>query len=582
MVRNERFLRREYLKALIPVMFSVLAGTVNTLIDSAFVVRRLGSDALAAINMCGPLYQIVCTVGCLLAGGASVLSAQREGENNSREGRQYFYTASAYCILTGLFAGVVGFIFCRPISSFLAQGGNLTEYVYGYAQVAFLGFVPVAFAYIPLYYLQLEGRRKEMIRMMEIVIFSDIALDWVFLYIFPFRTRGAAAASVLSMLLACVYGMAQLGKVDASYRLRAEGLKNGKWKEILAYGSPGALGNLLDAVKLLLLNALILKVGGNQAAAVWAVLNSLSELSLSIVGGIPQAAAPMIGVFYSAKENSGIRILMRLQLQMGILFLAAFNLVLLVFHNGIREFFELSQPVLFPLVCLGASMVFELVCGVWGSCFNDTDQITLSNILMGFRCFVFPVGTAYLLAWAGGYLWLFLVLAPLLSLAVLLAITGKLSAESRRTAHRRSRYLLLDDYLEENGYVLDFSIDPTEEAICEASDRIGSFCIKNHMDQKKINRMRLAIEELLVVMTQKNPKMASIDVGLFVEDGHAGIRIRSAGEEYNPFQAAEGTEDEFYLGVTMLKKMAKEVTHSYTMGMNSIYLDFGGIGQEGQ
>ena len=70
MLRDDHFLRREYGRTLIPVMFSVLAGTINTLIDSAFVAQRIGNDALAAVNMCGPLYQLICTFGSLLAGGS--------------------------------------------------------------------------------------------------------------------------------------------------------------------------------------------------------------------------------------------------------------------------------------------------------------------------------------------------------------------------------------------------------------------------------------------------------------------------------------------------------------------------------
>ncbi|OON85413.1 hypothetical protein BXO88_12185 [Oribacterium sp. C9] len=45
MERNNRFLAKEYNKALLPVMCSVLGGTINTFIDSAFVARRLDHHA---------------------------------------------------------------------------------------------------------------------------------------------------------------------------------------------------------------------------------------------------------------------------------------------------------------------------------------------------------------------------------------------------------------------------------------------------------------------------------------------------------------------------------------------------------
>ena len=88
MLRDGHFLRREYGRTLIPVMFSVLAGTINTLIDSAFVAQRIGNDALAAVNMCGPLYQLICTFGSLLAGGASILSSGEAGRDDMESSRR--------------------------------------------------------------------------------------------------------------------------------------------------------------------------------------------------------------------------------------------------------------------------------------------------------------------------------------------------------------------------------------------------------------------------------------------------------------------------------------------------------------
>ena len=101
MLRDDHFLRREYGRTLIPVMFSVLAGTINTLIDSAFVAQRIGNDALAAVNMCGPLYQLICTFGSLLAGGASILSSKEAGRDDMESSRRYYHTA----LLLGLAVG---------------------------------------------------------------------------------------------------------------------------------------------------------------------------------------------------------------------------------------------------------------------------------------------------------------------------------------------------------------------------------------------------------------------------------------------------------------------------------------------
>lgn len=114
MLRDDHFLRREYGRTLIPVMFSVLAGTINTLIDSAFVAQRIGNDALAAVNMCGPLYQLICTFGSLLAGGASILSSGEAGRDDMESSRRYYHTALLLGLAVGALATAAGLFFLRP------------------------------------------------------------------------------------------------------------------------------------------------------------------------------------------------------------------------------------------------------------------------------------------------------------------------------------------------------------------------------------------------------------------------------------------------------------------------------------
>ena len=507
MLRDDHFLRREYGRTLIPVMFSVLAGTINTLIDSAFVAQRIGNDALAAVNMCGPLYQLICTFGSLLAGGASILSSGEAGRDDMESSRRYYHTALLLGLAVGALATAAGLFFCAPISLLLSQGGALSGYVYDYSLATFAGLIPVVIAYLPLYYLQLEGKGKEIMIMMGIVIGTDVVLDWVFLYLFDFGMAGAAAASVLSMAASCVYGFLVLQEEHSAYRFDGRLLCfKGTW-EILKYGSPAAVGNLMDAVRLFLLNSLILLTLGTKGAAVWAVLNSLSELSLCISSGVPQAAGPMIAVFHSVKENSGIRIL-------------------------------------------------------------------LSNLLVGLKRFFFPLAAALVLAACSGPFWLFLPLGGVLAVCCCAAITAAVSRKSGKGGHCLSRFLLLDDYLEREGLVLDFSIAPSEQNICDASDQIREFCIRNHMDRKGTNRIAMAIEEMLMVMKEENPEMKSVDLRAFALETVTGIRIRCAGDRYDPFERAKDQEDLRYLGVNMLRSMAGEISYSYTLGMNTLYLEF--------
>lgn len=94
------------------------------------------------------------------------------------------------------------------------------------------------------------------------------------------------------------------------------------------------------------------------------------------------------------------------------------------------------------------------------------------------------------------------------------------------------------------------------------------------MDQKGTNRIAMAIEEMLMVMKEENPEMKSVDLRAFALETVTGIRIRCAGDRYDPFERAKQQEDLRYLGVNMLRSMAGEISYSYTLGMNTLYLEF--------
>ena len=574
MNRDDRFLRSEYLKILFPVMFSVLGGTINALIDSGFVSQRLGSDGLAAVNMSMPVYLVICTFGSLIAGGASFMSAQALGEKWTDDARKHYHTAVLLSFLAGVLLTVGGVISCRFLATTLAQNGILTEYVYTYCLVTLMGAVPSTMIYIPLYYLQLEGKNRAITVMVVIMISVDVVLDYILMYVLDLGICGAALASVISILLSCVYGFVMLEKGYSNYHFQLKCMSLRGTKEIFRLGSPVALGNFVDALKLLLLNAIILRVGGTTAAAIWAVLNSLSEFSLSITSGVPQAAAPMAGAFYTARENSGLRILVRLQVQAGMILSLLYGGLLLILHKPLASFFAIKDNLLLPLACLGLFCMLDTLCSIWSVFFNSTGRIIISNLIIFCRKLIFPVGAIALLMVSKGYMWSFLPIGGILTLGAGIVITGIVSVKSRGGEHSLSGFLLLDDYLERNQKVLDFSIVPDTENICQASEQIKEFCEANNMDRKQTMRLGLAIEELMTVLAQMNDNLESVDLRAFALDDCTGIRIRYAGKRYNPFEDEE--DEDFMMGIVMLQKMAEVVHYTYSLGMNTMNILFEG------
>ena len=574
MNRDNKFLKRQYLINLFPVIFSVLGGTINALIDSIFVSIFLGEDGLAAVNVCMPIYLVICTFGSLIAAGASVMSSQATGEDNMERAAQCYHTAFRLEVILGVVFTAAGCLLCSPISAMLSQNGSLEHYVYIYSFITMTGILPIILSYLPMYYLQMEGKMKHITVTMVLLIFLDTLLDWVLMYIFNMGIYGAALASLFSVLVACIYSFIAMETGYSNYHLKLIKFKVCDIAQIMRYGSPSALGNFIDAAKLLALNALFLHLGGASVVAVWAVINSLSELAISITSGIPQAAAPMVGAYYTARENSGLSILMKLQIKYGMLLAAAFGIILTAMYNPLEMIFSVSERLLIPLACLAVYVLFDLITSVFITFFQSTGKVLLSNVLVVLRKFIFPLGTATVILFVGGYTWLFLPIGSILTVFVGMLVVTAVWYFKRNSEHPLSKILLLDDYLEREKKVIDFSIKPYDENICHASEQIVDFCVQNKMSIRQTMKLELAIEELLTVIVRNNKGIRSVDLRAFALEDIMGLRIRCAGHRYNPFEPNPDSDEDDMMGITIMSKLAKDVSFTYSLGINVINIAF--------
>ncbi len=577
MERNTGFLKTEFRKALLPVMVSVLAGTVNTLIDSAFVTRRLDAKALAAVSVNMPLFLIICVVGCFLGIGAFIAATNALGKNNIETARKYLHSAIFYSVVTGVLITLVGVFFSDAVASFLCADEELMPMVSEYCRVTLLGSLAYLLAYIPAYFLQLGSRAKSMTAMMAIMIVTDVIFDWFFLYVFNWGVGGAALASVLSMAISAVYGFIKMQINGGVLRISLSQIRPYDLFNILLYGSTSAIGNLMGVARIFFLNRIIYAAGGTGFLATWAVINALYEIADCIVVGVPRTASPMLGIYVNGHDNEGVRMLIRQELLSGGSLSVAFAVLITVFSGAIGSFFKLDGSIFFGILCLGIAIIIATPCSVLGSYYNMSKRIWLSNLSMIYRSFVFVVLFAFILLFTELPIWLFLPAGMAASLVLTLLAAMRISKRFKGGEHELSRVLLMDQYLENTGKVKGFSIVASDETICKASEDITEFCKEHGMDKKTAAKLGLSMEEVMTVMTRKSLEKDNdhVDVRIFSVDDQIGLSIMCAGHEYNPFkEAEEHEEDDFNLGVRMINKISKNCHYIYALGINVLTVEF--------
>lgn len=566
--QDEAFLRRAFHKSLLPCVLSILSQNINILADSIIVGQRIGTDGLSAINLCVPVYLVLCIVGSFLVSGTAIQASRAIGRRQTEQSGKLYNTAVWSCVAAGIAVTAAGLALCAPISALLCPDETVRPLVMEYNLVTLIGALPKILIYAPFWFLRMDGRARLVVWMMLIMGGGNVVLDLVFLYPLGMGIGGAAWASVISTAAACAFGLVCLCGRRSSFRLGMRCVPAADWRGIAAAGSPSALNNLFQTLRLLAVNSMLLAAGGSELVAAFTAVNCIFAFSLSVVDGVPQAASAMLGIYSGERDNDSAALLIRREWRTGALCCAAFAAVVILAADGIALAYGLSVPLRLAMVCLSAGMFPGLWCSILSGLYNVSGHVRWANAIIFSRVFLAAAAGLYLALALGWSPWWFLVLSEAVTVLLWWAAAG--------IYHRRhpelTRFLLLDRSLEKEGRVINFSVEGDTEDICDASRRISEFCEENDMNVRQVMRISLAIEEIMTMIVQENsPGHVSFDMRVFSLQQEMGIRISYDGREYDPF-GLHAKGDMQYLGVDLIANMMRSVVYQRTFGVNTLQL----------
>ncbi len=569
--RDDRFLHSIFRRFLFPTMLSVLGGTINTMVDSAIVGNLMGETALAVINLCAPVFLLFYTAGNLIGSGGGFLAASFAGKNDEEESRRCYTLAVMLELGSGLLLMGLGVIFLHPIVRVLGADAEMYEMTLAYARISFWSAPLKCLIYVPYNFLRLDGKPGVVSISLVAMTASNAVLD-VLLIRAGMGMAGASLASAIGSAIGVAIGFAYLR--GGNFRLVPLHRVRGILGKMLFLGTPAALNNLLNMARLMIMNRLIMELGGSSWVAVFTAACGMCDFSLCIVSGVPQTAAPLAGVYCAERNNVALRQLMKMQLIYGGGLIAGFSILMALFPAPVCAFFglELTQQAAIALRMLALSLPFALVCSCLIFFYNVSGRVRLSNIITLCRVFVFAVGSAFAFGRIGMPVWLFFPASEVLTLLFLSP-----GIEYYRKKADLSPVLLLDETLEREGKVIDFSVANSLTDVTQASERISDFCENNELASKQSMAVSLSIEEMLVLVLEHcfHPGQdVTADVRVFAIQDEIGVRIRNAGAPFNPVAYYEEHQDEDEmgetLGIRMILKMAKDVKYQHTFGVNTL------------
>lgn len=211
---TEGSILRNLLYFAIPVLIGNIFQQLYNVADTAIIGNILGDDALAAVGVAAPVYNLLIGFASGLTNGFAVIIARYFGANNEREMKK---SVSLTYILSAIIAFVltsVSIVFLHPLMKALKTPDNIITDTESYMRIIII-FSVLTIAYNMLAgMMRAIGNSKAPLYFLIISTFVNIGLDFMFVKAFNMGVAGAAYATVISqgvsVVLCFVYALKKM------------------------------------------------------------------------------------------------------------------------------------------------------------------------------------------------------------------------------------------------------------------------------------------------------------------------------------------------------------------------------------
>ena len=402
-------------------ILAMLSFSVYILADTFFISLALGASGLAALNFAIPIYGFVYGTGLMLGlGGATKYSI-------SKSTSAFTHTILAMAFFSVIFL-IGGLFFTSEITRAFGAGTDyeIFQMTSVYLNVILL-FSPVFLLnYVIICFVRNDGAPQLSMIAMVSGSFSNILLDYIFLFILDMGMFGAALATGFSAIIGLVIMLSFFVKKKNNFYLKKCTLSIRIFGSIFSTGLPTLVAELSFGLVMIIFNIIIFGISGNVGVAAFGIIANIALVVIAVYNGLAQGIQPLLSKYYGNGNILEVKLVLRYALILtttlsvviyaGVFFwapqiIAIFNsegvlALLYLAETGIRIYF---------IACLFIGL--NIVMSIYFTSTGNPSPAHKISVLCGFLVIIPMV---FLLSFVGGIIgvWMALPVTELIVFAV--------------------------------------------------------------------------------------------------------------------------------------------------------------------
>ena len=335
-------------KLSIPMMLGMSVQAIYMLIDTAFIGKWVGSNALAGLGLIFPPMFIIMGITFGLGSGATTVIAQEIGKGK----KQLAVNAAEHIIILGIILSIIfimiGIFFGETLIKYQSEDLEVYNQASSYFYTMLYG---IPFMVLSIFFRSIlsgEGDTLLPMKVLGLGTLINLLLDPLLIYYF--QIKGAAMATVASQAIVFIifsYLMIFNNKTYISLDLKKFSYDFNIFNKILKLGLPASMSMVIMSIGLFFYNSILgMSEYSTNAIAAYSTAHRIEHLFFIPIISLATSMVTLIGMFYGAKKYNLIDYIFYYSLKSGILISIFFGLIFYFFSSTMFTLFTNDSQII--------------------------------------------------------------------------------------------------------------------------------------------------------------------------------------------------------------------------------------------
>lgn len=295
----------------IPGAISMIASSMWGLFDGIFVGNILGEGAFAALNLAFPFVLLNFSIADLIGVGSAVSISVFLGRNDRERANNCFTCACLIIFAVSILMGAILFLSAPFLMEIMGADEILTEIGTQYLQVYALASPLTTMIFAVDNFLRICGKIKTSIALNIVMSILILGLEYLCLAVFRMGISGSALAVSAGMFICTLIALYPFVRGQLTLKFCQPRFSIRMVQRIIAGGMPNFLSSIAGRLTSIVMNIVLLKMGGSVAVSVYGVLIYVGDTLQQLLYGTCDGMQPAIGYNWGAKDMGRVKGVMK-------------------------------------------------------------------------------------------------------------------------------------------------------------------------------------------------------------------------------------------------------------------------------